>query len=332
MTAHGPILRRLLLGLLAACLILSTSPAKAADDPVAGSCGPDAAACAGNPAPVTLPPGAVDCTPRRDGSALPTECTTPVTGAGSDQASGLDLDDLPGITVTPGAARSATLFDLSAVIAALGPYASAPIFYVDFGDGTGFGNSGAPRALTSFPSSHVYVRPGTYAVTGYATFEGRTESTTMSVTVGPSGDTEQALDKATSSAWTSTQAPKADAVLSVSSASSGGVSVGTASSTVSERMSPAPVRVPGLAPKIQVKTGQTTVVSVPRLPAEAKVRPQITSAGGRRTLPATLVDGTGILTLPALTFAKPGTYTIKLVLPGGAARYVSVKVAGRAKP
>jgi hypothetical protein len=78
-----------------------------------------------------------------------------------NEEAAFDTSNLPGLEITPGAARAATSFNLGAMIAALGPYASLPIFYVDYGDGTGFGSSGDLKTLGSFPTSHVYVNPGT---------------------------------------------------------------------------------------------------------------------------------------------------------------------------
>jgi PKD repeat protein len=44
------------------------------------------------------------------------------------------------------------------------------------------------------------------------------------------------------------------------------------------------------------------------------------------TLPASQVATNGVLTLPALTFTKAGTYPVKLTLSNGSTRYVKVKV------
>jgi hypothetical protein len=44
------------------------------------------------------------------------------------------------------------------------------------------------------------------------------------------------------------------------------------------------------------------------------------------TPPASQVATNGVLTLPALTFTKAGTYPVKLTLSNGSTRYVKVKV------
>jgi hypothetical protein len=110
-----------------------------------------------------MPAGVTDCTPSRYApGALPPECT----GDFPDEGAGFDISKVPGMEITPGAARTATTFNIGPIIAALGPFASMAVFYVDFGDGTGFGSSGDLKALDGFPTSHVYVNPGTYTVTG----------------------------------------------------------------------------------------------------------------------------------------------------------------------
>jgi hypothetical protein len=45
-----------------------------------------------------------------------------------------------------------------------------------------------------------------------------------------------------------------------------------------------------------------------------------------KTLPKAEVGEGGVLTLPALTFSKAGTYSVKLSLGTGGSRYVTVKV------
>jgi len=59
----------------------------------------------GNPCP-PVPEGSIDCTPKA-GKALPVECSL-APGKGVNEPEGLDVSSLPGISVTPGAAKSAT--------------------------------------------------------------------------------------------------------------------------------------------------------------------------------------------------------------------------------
>jgi len=95
-----------------------------------------------------MPAGVTDCTPSRYApGALPPECT----GDFPDEGAGFDISKVPGMEITPGAARTATTFNIGPIIAALGPFASMAVFYVDFGDGTGFGSSGDLKALDGFP-------------------------------------------------------------------------------------------------------------------------------------------------------------------------------------
>jgi hypothetical protein len=102
-------------------------------------------------------------------------------GEGEEQA--FSIANLPGVNVVVGAARSVTTFDMSAISGAMGQFSSMALFYVDFGDGTGYGSAGNLRALTSFPSSHIYVQAGNYTITGFGSYQGRTESTSMNITV-----------------------------------------------------------------------------------------------------------------------------------------------------
>jgi PKD repeat protein len=227
--------------------------------------------------------------------------------------------------VTPGAARSATTFNLGPVIAALGLYASLPIFYVDFGDGSGFGSSGNLKSLGSFPTSHIYVNPGTYTVTGYANMDGRTESTSATITITPAKE-EPAAAKATQS-WEATTTPAATAVVPVAAADRGGaLSIGTAVSEIVERNSRTAARTESKAPQVNTTTGQTTLVNIPSLPAGSTVTARVKIGKTWTTLPATDVEDDGTLTLPALTFAKAGTYQVELSYGTGTTRYVTVKV------
>ena len=45
-----------------------------------------------------------------------------------------------------------------------------------------------------------------------------------------------------------------------------------------------------------------------------------------KILPTSEVGDSGVLTLPALTFTKAGTYTVKLTLESGGSKYVTVKI------
>ena len=270
-------------------------------------------------------PGAIDCTPSNYvGVPLPTPCTASVP---SNETS-FDTSNLPGMDITPGAARTATTFNLGPIITALGPYASLAIFYVDFGDGTGFGSSGNPQALGSFPTSHVYVNPGTYTVTGYASIEGRTESTSVSITIAPPAE-KPAAATATDT-WETTAAPSPQAVVPVTAIGLGSaLSVGTAVSEIVERNAKAAARTEIKAPKVTVNVGTTTLVNIPSLPVGSTVKAQVKIGKTWTTLPATAVESDGTLTQPALTFAKAGTYPVRLNLNNGTSRYVKVKVNKR---
>lgn len=270
-------------------------------------------------------PGAIDCTPSNYvGVPLPTPCTSSVP---SNETS-FDTSNLPGMDISPGAARTATTFNLGPIIAALGPYASLAIFYVDFGDGTGFGSSGNPQALGSFPSSHVYVNPGTYTVTGYASMDGRTESTSALVTIAP--PKEKPAAATATNTWDTTAAPSPQAVVPVTAVGLGGaLRVGTAVSEIVERNSKPAARTEIKAPQVIVSMGKTTLVNIPSLPVGSTVTVQVKIGKNWTTLPATGVEGDGRLTLPALTFAKAGTYPVRLNLDDDTSRYVKVKVNKR---
>jgi hypothetical protein len=296
--------------LVAGSMIWAASPAMAADVIVP-------------PGSSKMPAGAIDCTPRADGSPVPRECTQ-APGQGSDSES-FDTSNIPGMEITPGAARTATTFNLRPMIAALGKYASLPIFYVDFGDGTGFGGSGDLKALGSFPSSHVYVNSGTYKVTGYASMNGRTESTSATVTIVPAKE-EPAAAKETQD-WQQAATPAAKAVVPVAAADRGGsLNVGTAVSSITERTAKAAAATEGRAPQVNATTGQTTLVNIASLPAGSTVNARVKIGKTWTTLPASQVATNGVLTLPALTFTKAGTYPVKLTLSNGSTRYVKVKV------
>jgi hypothetical protein len=278
----------------------------------------------GNPCP-PLPAGSIDCTPKA-GKALPVECSL-APGKGVNEPEEFDVSSLPGISVTPGAAKSATTFNLGPLKAALGKYAAMPVFFVNYGDGTGYGSSSDLRSLNSFPSSHIYVQAGTYTITGYAVADGRTESTTMTVVIEPANQPDPTPDKVSSGDWDPTATPKANAVIPVASTSSaGGLSIGTGGSVIAEATSNAPSASAAKAPVVNARANQVVIVSVPSLQTGTDVVGRVRIGTTWRTLPKSEVGEGGVLTLPALTFSKAGTYSVKLSLETGGSRYVMVKV------
>ena len=282
----------------------------------------------GKPCP-PIPAGAIDCTPRT-GSTIPPQCNwKPGKGDPALEPPDFDLGDVPDMTIVVGAARTATSFSYSALIKALGEYASMKNFFFDYGDGTGHGSSANLQALTSFPTSHIYVQPGTYKVSGYAKFDGQTESATMTITVPPAKEPDPTPDKVTSTDWNPAKTPVANAVIPVTSSSSsttGGMSIGTGGKTITEATSLAPSTTETKAPVVDAKASQVVIVSVPSLPAGADVSAKVKIGTTWRTLPALEVDDKGVLTLPALTFTKAGTYIVKITVATGGTKYVTVKV------
>jgi hypothetical protein len=278
----------------------------------------------GNPCP-PVPEGSIDCTPKA-GKALPVECSL-APGKGLNEPEDLDVSSLPGISVTPGAAKSATIFNLGPLKAALGKYAAMPVFFVNYGDGTGYGSSSDLRSLNSFPSSHIYVQPGTYTITGYASVDGETESTTMTVVIEPSNQPDPTPDKVNSGDWDPAAKPKANAVIPVATTSSaGGLSIGTGGSVIAEATSNVPSASAAKAPVVNARANQVVIVSVPSLQAGTDVVGRVKIGNTWRTLPKSEVGEGGILTLPALTFSKAGTYSVKLTLESGGSKYVTVKI------
>ena len=115
--------------------IVATPSVSFAAGAAQGGSKPSAQICPdGNPCPA-LPAGSIDCTPKA-GKALPVECSL-APGKGVNEPEEFDVSSLPGISVTPGAAKSATTFNLGPLKAALGKYAAMPVFFVNYGDGTG---------------------------------------------------------------------------------------------------------------------------------------------------------------------------------------------------
>ena len=269
-----------------------------------------------------MPAGAIDCTPY-PGKTVPVECSL-APGKGENE-SDFDISQLPGISVTPGAAKSPTKFDLGPIIAALGKYSALAIFYVNYGDGTGFGSSGDLRPLTSFPSSHVYVQPGDYSIIGYATMDGRTESTTLSVSVAPSNQPDPTPEAIESSDWDPTATPKVNDVIPVTS-TTGGLTIGTGGSVITEARSKAPAASAAKAPVVNTKANQVVIMSVPSLPKGSDIAGLVRIGTSWNALPALEVGANGVLTMPALTFSKAGTFTVKLNLETGGSKFVTVKV------
>jgi PKD repeat protein len=202
-----------------------------------------------------------------------------------------------------------------------------PVFFVNYGDGTGYGSSSDLRSLNSFPSSHIYVQPGTYTITGYAIADGQTESTSMTVVIEPANQPDPTPDKVNSGDWDPAAKPKANAVIPVATTSSaGGLSIGTGGSVIAEATSNAPSASVAKAPIVNARANQVVIVSVPSLQTGTDVVGRVKIGNTWRTLPKSEVGEGGVLTLPALTFSKAGTYSVKLSLETGGSRYVTVKV------
>ena len=318
-------IRTLVLGAVSMAFLVSTTSVSFAASVVQGGSKFSAQICPdGNPCPA-LPAGSIDCTPKA-GKALPVECSL-APGKGVNEPEEFDVSSLPGISVTPGAAKSATTFNLGPLKAALGKYAAMPVFFVNYGDGTGYGSSSDLRSLNSFPSSHIYVQAGTYTITGYAVADGRTESTTMTVVIEPANQPDPTPDKVSSGDWDPAAKPKANAVIPVATTSSaGGLSIGTGGSVIAEATSNAPSASAAKAPVVNARANQVVIVSVPSLQDGTGVVGRVKIGNSWKTLPKAEVGDDGVLTLPALTFSKAGTYSVKLSLETGGSRYVTVKV------
>jgi hypothetical protein len=276
----------------------------------------------GNPCPA-VPAGSIDCTPYA-GKTLPRECTL---APGQGENEGFNIGNLPDVKVVVGAARSVTTFDMSAVISAMGQYSSLALFYVDFGDGTGYGSAGNLRALTSFPSSHIYVEAGNYTITGYGAYNGRTESTTMNITVPSAKNPDPTPDTVASTKWTTTTDTVTDTVEATGSESSvGSVQIGVGGKVISDATSKAAASTPAKAPKVKVKPSNVIIVTVPKLPPNMAVLAEVKVDNTWYEIPAGDVTDGGTLTLSALTFVKAGNYTVRLTLASGAKRYVTITV------
>jgi hypothetical protein len=276
----------------------------------------------GNPCPA-VPAGSIDCTPYA-GKTLPRECTL---APGQGENEGFNIGNLPDVKVVVGAARSVTTFDMSAVISAMGQYSSLALFYVDFGDGTGYGSASNLRALTSFPSSHIYVEAGNYTITGYGASKGRTESTTMNITVPSAQNPDPTPDTVASTKWTTTTDTVTDTVEATGSESSvGSVQIGVGGKVISDATSKAAASTPAKAPKVKVKPSNVIIVTVPKLPPNMTVLAEVKVDNTWYEIPAADVSDGGTLTLSALTFVKAGNYTVRLTLASGAKRYVTITV------
>ena len=276
----------------------------------------------GNPCPA-VPAGSIDCTPYA-GKTLPRECTL---APGEGENEGFNIGNLPEVKVVVGAARSVTTFDMSGIIGAMGQYSSMALFYVDFGDGTGYGSAGNLRALTSFPSSHIYVEAGNYTITGYGASKGRTESTTMNITVPSANNPDPTPDTVASTAWTTTTDTVTDTVEATGSASSvGSLQIGVGGKVISDTTTKAPATSAAKAPKVKVKPSNVIIVTVPKLPPNMAVLAEVKVDGTWYEIPEGDVTDGGTLTLSALTFVKAGSYTVRLTLASGAKRFVTITV------
>ena len=276
----------------------------------------------GNPCPA-VPAGSIDCTPY-PGKTIPRECTL---APGEGENEGFNISNLPEVKVVVGAARSVTKFDMSGVISAMGQYSSMALFYVDFGDGTGYGSAGNLRALTSFPSSHIYVDAGNYTITGYGVSKGRTESTTMTITVPSAKNPDPTPDTVASTAWTTTTNTVTDTVEATGSATSvGSLQIGVGGKVISDATSKPAGTTTAKAPKVTVKPSNVIIVTVPKLPPNMAVLAEVKVDGTWYEIPEGDVTDGGTLTLSALTFVKAGSYTVRLTLASGAKRFVTITV------
>jgi hypothetical protein len=74
------------------------------------------------------------------------------------------------------------------------------------------------------------------------------------------------------------------------------------------------------------RANQVVIVSVPSLQDGTDVVGRVKIGNTWRTLPKSEVGDGGVLTLPALTFSKAGTHSVKLTLESGGSKYVTVKI------
>jgi hypothetical protein len=256
----------------------------------------------------------VDCTPSPANNPLPAPCTTPL----EDQSSSFDISNLPTFTVTPGAAKSRTTFNFSAIVSALGAYAAAPFFYVTYGDGTGFGSPTDLRAINSFPTSHTYSKSGEYTLTGYGVYGGQVEQASVTFTVDKAIETEPTTAPLQSAIWEPVATPPSTNNASTQVESPSQVNV---TKTV---LKAAPSPTIANAPKIAAAAGTATAIRVGALPDRASVLAAIRIGGKWTTLPDLTTRANGTTTLAPLTFTKPGSYPVRLTLPDGSLRYLKV--------
>jgi hypothetical protein len=279
----------------------------------------------GNPCPASpaIPVGTIDCTPT-PGRTLPASCTLAI---GEGDKAGFNIANLPSVNVVVGAARSVTTFDMSAISGAMGQYSSMALFYVDFGDGTGYGSAGNLRTLTSFPSSHIYVEAGNYTITGYGSYKGRTDSTTMNITVPSAKNPDPTPDKVASTTWAATTDTVTDTVEATGSATSvGTVQIGVGGKVITGATSKSPATTAAKAPKVKVKPSNVIILLIPKLPPNMAVLAEVNVNNTWYEIPAADVTDGGTLTLSALTFVQPGSYSVRLTLASGAKRFVTITV------
>ena len=315
--------RTMLIGAISMTMLAATTSVSFAASVVQGGSKYSAQICPdGNPCPA-VPAGSIDCTPY-PGKTIPRECTL---APGEGENEGFNISNLPEVKVVVGAARSVTKFDMSGVISAMGQYSSMALFYVDFGDGTGYGSAGNLRALTSFPSSHIYVDAGNYTITGYGVSKGRTESTTMTITVPSAKNPDPTPDTVASTAWTTTTNTVTDTVEATGSATSvGSLQIGVGGKVISDATSKPAGTTTAKAPKVTVKPSNVIIVTVPKLPPNMAVLAEVKVDGTWYEIPEGDVTDGGTLTLSALTFVKAGSYTVRLTLASGAKRFVTITV------
>ena len=256
----------------------------------------------------------VDCTPSPTNNPLPAPCTTPV----EDESNKFDISNLPTFTVTPGAAKSPTKVNFSAILSALGEYAAAPFFYVIYGDGTGFGGPTDLRAISSFPTSHTYNKAGEYTLTGYGVYGGQVEQASVTFTVDKAIETEPTTAPSESAIWEPVTTPTStnNAITQVESPSQ----VNVAKTVLKAAPSPTIEK----APKIAAAAGTATAIRVGALPKKVSISAAIRIGGKWTILPDLTTRANGTTTLAPLTFTKPGSYPVRLTLPDGSIGYLKV--------
>jgi hypothetical protein len=153
----------------------------------------------------------------------------------------------------------------------------------------------------------------------------------MSVTVGPAKTADAppapAAAKVESGDWNTTATPTTETVETVgTTTSAGSLSIGAGAAVISQATSKAPAASSAKAPTVSAKANQVVIVSVPSLPSGTDVDGMVKLGKKWVDLPPGEVSANGQLTLPALTFGKAGTYSVKLTLESGAIKYVTVKV------